>query len=239
MTNVIGLYDDPEKAKQAIEALMEAGLLEEDVELLNEADDDIERYIGEMGIAQREAHLYAEAVRHGKAVVSAATVEEQIDEVLDILDRNGAMNLDEVAKELGLSEEEGGGGQESESTEIPLVEEELSVGKRRMRATKRVTTEVTEQPVEETINLEEERIEVSETESDRELSPGEAEQAFKEETRDFEETREVPEVKKQARETGKVKISKGTSTREEKVRGSVRKTEVRTEDLESGDGKKR
>ncbi|MBF0333710.1 MAG: hypothetical protein HQL40_08690, partial [Alphaproteobacteria bacterium] len=82
MTNVIGLYDDPEKAKQAIDALMEAGLMEEDVELLAEADDDVERHIGEMGIASREARLYAEAVRQGKAVVSAATGEEQIDEIL-------------------------------------------------------------------------------------------------------------------------------------------------------------
>ncbi|MBF0391328.1 MAG: YsnF/AvaK domain-containing protein [Alphaproteobacteria bacterium] len=231
MTNVIGLYDDPEKAKQAMDALMEAGLMEEDVELLAEADDDIERYIGEMGIARREAHLYAEAVRRGKAVVSAATGEEQIDEILDILDRNGAIDLDEVAKELGLSEEEEGG-EEAEGAEIPLVEEEMSVGKRRMRASKRVTTEVVEQPVEATVDLEEEKLEVSETESDRELSPEEAEAAFKDETLDFEETREVPEVTKQARQTGKVKVSKGSTTRQEKVGGTVRKTEVRTEDLD-------
>ncbi|MBF0333711.1 MAG: DUF2382 domain-containing protein, partial [Alphaproteobacteria bacterium] len=77
-----------------------------------------------------------------------------------------------------------------------------------------------------------EKLEVSETKADRELSPDEAEAAFKDETLDFEETREVPEVTKQARQTGKVKVSKSSTSHQEKVGGTVRKTEVRTEDLD-------
>jgi stress response protein YsnF len=226
MTNVIGLYNDPGKARQVINELLRAGLQENDIELMDQQQDpQLEQHIAEFGISQDHAHLYAEAVRHGKAVLNARAPEDQAERILDILDSNGALNIDEAAKEFSQQQ-----GQQTEV--IPEIEEELSVGKRQtLQGGKRVTAKVTEKPVEESVRLKEEKVEVQRRDSDRKLSPQEAEQALKDQTREFTETREVPEVKKEARETGQVEIKKSATEREEKVKDTVRKTEVQTEEI--------
>lgn len=228
MTNVIGLYDDPGKAKQVINELMQAGLQQNDVELMAEDQQELESHISEFGIRQEDAHLYAEAVRHGKAVVRAQTSDDKAEQILELLNRNGALDLDEVAQEFEQEEQK----QSSERQTISQAEESLNVGKRKtLQGGKRITTKVTERPVEQTISLREEKVEVRQEESNRKLSPEEAESAFKDETREFTETREVPEVKKEARETGRVEIEKSAKEREETVRDTVRKSEIRTEEI--------
>ncbi|MBC7950837.1 MAG: hypothetical protein H7Z12_03320 [Rhodospirillaceae bacterium] len=100
MTNLIGLYDDPGKAQQVITELLRAGLQQNDLEVMAEDQTELESHISEMGIRREDAHLYAEAVRHGKAVVRAQTTDDRAEQILDLLNRNGALDLDEVAHEF-------------------------------------------------------------------------------------------------------------------------------------------
>lgn len=244
MTNIIGLYDDPGMVRQVINELVNAGLHQEDIEVMGgdaRSDQDLEQHIAELGVESRNAHAYAEAVRHGKAVLNARTSDEQADRVLEILNRNGARNIQDVAEELerqgGQQTRQAQGRQqqgENEQTEaISEVEEQMRVEKRQtLQGGMRVKTTVSEQPVEETVRLKEEKIDVERKESERKLSPDEAEAAFKGETRDFHETREVPEVKKEARETGRIEVRKTTEEHEEKVKDKVRKSKVETEKIE-------
>jgi stress response protein YsnF len=116
---------------------------------------------------------------------------------------------------------------------VPVVEEELSVGKREVTGGGvRVTSLVEERPVEETVGLREEKVEADRRPADRELSAEEAEAAFEEKTVEMMGTREEAEVSKTARVVGEVSLNKQTNEREQTVRDTVRRTEVEVEEPE-------
>jgi uncharacterized protein (TIGR02271 family) len=113
---------------------------------------------------------------------------------------------------------------------IPVVEEELKVGKRVVQETEgvRVQRHVTEKPVEESVRLREEQVHVERRPVDRPLSGAEAE-AFKEGMVEVRTTREEPVVSKQARVVEEVVINKEAREHTERVRDTVRRTEVEVE----------
>jgi len=116
---------------------------------------------------------------------------------------------------------------------VPVVEEELSVGKREVSSGGvRVTSSVEERPVEGTVGLREEKVEADRRPADRELSAEEAEAAFQEKTVEMMGTREEAEVSKTARVVGEVSLNKRTGEREQTVRDTVRRTEVEVEEPE-------
>jgi stress response protein YsnF len=131
------------------------------------------------------------------------------------------------------------GATESEEA-IPVVEEEVRVGKREVGGGRvRVRSYVTERPVEEQVNLREERVQVERRPVDRPLEAGEG--AFQERTIEATERGEEAVVDKQARVTEEVGVRKDVDTRTETVRDTVRKTEVEVEDERAtrGGGKER
>ena len=116
---------------------------------------------------------------------------------------------------------------------IPAAEEELAVHKRTVaRGGVRVTTHVSERPVEETVHLREERVEVERRPADRKLSPEEADAAFEEKTVEMTETGEEVEVRKEARVVEEVSLNKRTEEHQQKVRDTVRHTDVELEEIE-------
>jgi uncharacterized protein (TIGR02271 family) len=112
---------------------------------------------------------------------------------------------------------------------IPVVEEELHVGKREVgHGRVRIQTRVVERPVQEQVNLREERVHVERRPADRPLSEGDA--AFRDRTIEAEERREEAVVSKEARVTEEVVVRKDVEERTETVSDTVRKTEVDVED---------
>jgi uncharacterized protein (TIGR02271 family) len=104
-----------------------------------------------------------------------------------------------------------------------VVEEQLRTGKRAVtRGGVRIYTRVTERPVEEDMQLREERVHVDRRPVDR---PAGAE-AFRERSIEMEETREEPVIAKEARVTEEVVVSKDVEDRTERVRDTVRRTDV-------------
>lgn len=116
---------------------------------------------------------------------------------------------------------------EREAT-IPVVEEELEVGKRAKQQDVRVHTRVTERPVEEQVRLREEQVHVERRPVDRPVSAADR-QAMREGTIEVSETREEPVVSKQARVVEEVAIRKDVEQHTETVRDTVRRTEVEVE----------
>ncbi len=115
---------------------------------------------------------------------------------------------------------------------IPAAEEELAVHKRTVaRGGVRVTSHVSERPVEETVRLREEQVEVERRPGGRRLSPEEAEAAFEEKTVEMTETGEEVEVRKEARVVGEVALGKRTEEHEQRVRDKVRRTKVEVEEI--------
>ena len=115
-------------------------------------------------------------------------------------------------------------------TVIPIVEEELSVGKREIqRGGARIHTRITERPVSEQVTLREEQVTVDRRPVDRAATAGDM--AFKEQNFEVTETDEVPVVSKEARVVEEVVVGKTATERTETVSDTVRRTDVDVEDL--------
>ena len=114
---------------------------------------------------------------------------------------------------------------------IPVVEEHLEVGKRVVRrGSVRVFSHVKEHPVEEEVRLREEHVRVERRAVDRPISEAEA-AALRDQTIEMTETAEEPVVHKQARVKEEVIIGKETTEHTEKIRDTVRETDVQVERL--------
>lgn len=111
-------------------------------------------------------------------------------------------------------------------TVLPVIEEQLQVGKREVeQGGARVRTHIEERPVEETVNLREEHVTVERRPVNRPV--GEADiAAFEEGTIEVMERAEQPVVSKQARVIEEVNIGKEVSEHQETVRDTVRRTDV-------------
>ena len=120
---------------------------------------------------------------------------------------------------------------------IPVVEEQVRVGKREVGGGRvRVRSYVVERPVEEQVNLRQERVE-RRAPSGR--PPGDARRRRRSRRRTIEATERGEEavVYKQARVVEEVGMRKDVDTRTETVRDTVRKTEVEVEDDRTGTGR--
>jgi len=112
-----------------------------------------------------------------------------------------------------------------------VTEEELHVGKRAVqRGGVRVYTRVTEKPVEETVRLHDEHVSVERRPVNHPASGAEL-NTFKEGTIEVTETDEEAVVAKQARVVEEVVVRKDVEERTEKVRDTVRRTDVEVEQL--------
>jgi len=108
---------------------------------------------------------------------------------------------------------------------VPVVEEEMKVGKRKVETGGvRVETRVTEKPVEEQVHLHEEKVKVERRPANRAATA--ADTAFKEGTLELHETAEEAVVAKRARVVEEVVIGKEVRDHTETVRDTVRRTDV-------------
>ena len=115
---------------------------------------------------------------------------------------------------------------------IPVVEEELRVGKREVeRGGIRVYSRVEEQPVEEQVSLREEHVHVERRPVDRVATSGDFDKAFSEGTIEVTERSEQAVVQKQARVVEEVVVGKEASERTATVQDTVRRTDVRVEEI--------
>jgi uncharacterized protein (TIGR02271 family) len=114
---------------------------------------------------------------------------------------------------------------------LPVVEEELQVGKRQVeRGGIRVYSRVEERPVEEQVSLREEHVHVERRPVDRPASEADLTN-FKEGTIELTETAEVPVVAKEARVVEEVVVGKEATEHTETIRDTVRRTDVEVEQV--------
>lgn len=124
---------------------------------------------------------------------------------------------------------------ETRSASIPVIEEELQVGKREVETGGvRLRSRIVERPVEESIRLRQEHVNVERTPVNRPATEADF-NTFQEGTVEVTEHAEVPVVAKDARVVEEVSLDKDVSEREETIHDTVRHTEVDTENLDSTD----
>lgn len=108
---------------------------------------------------------------------------------------------------------------------IPIVEEEIAVGKRAVeRGGIRVRTRVVEQPVHEQVRLREEHVDVERRPVNQRVD--DPDRLFQERTVEVTETAEEAVIGKSARVTEELVVKKDVGERVEQIDETVRKTEV-------------
>jgi uncharacterized protein (TIGR02271 family) len=116
---------------------------------------------------------------------------------------------------------------------IPVVEEQLQVGKREVeQGGVRIHTTQTEKPVQASVNLREEQVNVERHRVDRPASTADLNQPGRDAAVEVTAKSEVPIVNKEARVVEEVVVNKDVKERAETVRDSVRKTDVKVEKVE-------
>jgi len=199
-------------------------------------------------------------MRRGSTMVLANVPDDQAQQAKDIMDKFGPVDVEGRAQQWqqqgwqGYDENAQPYNQEQAAqernrystanldqggeTRMPIVEEELRAGKREVnRGGVRVHQTVTEQPVEQTVNLRDETVNVERRPADRNVSDADLQNAFQDQTIEVDEVDEEVVTDKQARVTGEVVVSKQVEEHPETVRDTVRRTEVETEDLGTGQGR--
>jgi uncharacterized protein (TIGR02271 family) len=166
--------------------------------------------------------------------------EENARRAAEIMDRCGAIDVDERAAQYGYNAaasrqdftsdaRTAGPGQT-----VQVVQEELQVGKREVTTGgARLRSRIVERPVEENLRLREERVFVERHPVNRPATDADF-NTFREGTIELTETAEVPVVQKEARVVEEVSLGKEVNERTETIRDSVRSTEVEVERI-SGD----
>ena len=225
-SSVISAFDDQKIASQVIDALLSEGFKDRDIEVLRGKGDELMGEIAEHGFGKEDAREFAEAAGKGKTLVAARVPEEKLERAVAIMERF------ETYQDRGSQ----GAGAEA----VQVVEEELSVGKRKVASGGvRITTSVSERPVKETVRLREEHVGAERRSADRVLSAEEAEAAFEEKTVEMMGTREKAEVRKEARVVGEVALTKETKERQQTVTDTVRRTDVEVEEIEGSSRKRK
>ena len=265
------MFDTRDDADRAVTRLKEAGIADvvltgeenggysvETAPSVSDRDRGFFESIGDFFFPEEDRYAYAEGLNRGGYLVTVSNVPENMyDRALDILEDEGAVDLDARESEWrsqGWTGYTGATGAATGATagaatgadyadrgvdrdltgneKIDIVEERLNVAKRETDAGRvRVRSYVREIPVEEEVQLRSETVQVERRPVDR---PADA-SAFQERTIEAREYRETPVVHKDARVVEEVDLSKNVESHTETVRDTVRKTEVEIEDERTAD----
>jgi stress response protein YsnF len=237
--------------------------------------------LGSLHLSNDDRHAYGEGLRRGGALLCAEVDgHEDADRIISVLEQSASVDLDQRQESWrsegwtpGSNAASGSaatGGTASGSTtsgstaatgrvveeeRIPIVEEELRVGKREVeRGGARVRSYVRETPVQEQVTLREEHVEVERRPVQGQTSTtlgasgttgtaggtgtgnttGNAEDLLQERTIEMRETAEEAVVQKVANVREEVVVTKTAEERTETVQDTVRRTEV---DIEGGEGR--
>ncbi|HEX4748313.1 MAG TPA: YsnF/AvaK domain-containing protein [Bryobacteraceae bacterium] len=193
---------------------------------------------------------YENAANTGGVLLTVQTSDENLDRATAILQKYNPVDINENQTESRTATagqvnagstraaQTGGAkraGSQNLPQSIPVVQEDLQVGKRPVaRGGVRVYSRVIETPKEEKVNLREETVRVDRQPVNRPAQAGDL-RTGREEVIEVQEFAEEAVVQKQARVVEEVRVSKDVAERTETVRDTVRRQEVQVEDL--GEGK--
>jgi uncharacterized protein (TIGR02271 family) len=257
MRKVTALYDSRDDAQQAKQRLLELGVADEHVQILNEsasgtpdAQSTVEHKglwagIKEMFIPDEDRRTFEESIRRGGFLLVASVEADHADAALEALEATNAVDLDRRQDQWKA---EGSLGQEpapvrpplatdpADATEqtIPVVEERLRVGKRQVdQGRVRVRSFVVDEPIHEEVQLREEHVEIERRPVNQPASSSldaGGSGLFREQTVELKETAEEAVVAKDAVVTEELRLRKRAAERVESIDDTVRHTEVEVDD---------
>ncbi len=261
MQTVVGLYKTVSEANKVKQALLSEGYSGGDVTVIDQSESgsaagyegttDTEDSIGSKikhffeGLGGHDEHThsaYTEGIRGGGALVAVDAADGEVDRTAALLEQHGASEI-EGGSSYGAGTGDGfaatGAGRGASSTVtgeqvIPIVQEELVVGKRQVeRGGVRVYSRVVSEAVSENVNLHDERVIVDRHAVNRAATEADFVDAGPIEVR---AVGEEAVVGKSGRVVEEVVVGKTATDRTETVKDSVRHTEVDVEPVTTGVG---
>lgn len=125
-------------------------------------------------------------------------------------------------------------GMDREDVSAEVVEEEMAVGKRKVdQGGVRIRSYITERPVEESVDLRKEHIDVERRPVDRPATEADLD-TFEEGTIEVTATSEEPVVEKRARVVEEVEVHKDVDTERETIQDTLRRKDVDVESMGTG-----
>ena len=187
--------------------------------------DKIKHFFSNLTGSDDDTHsAYTQGVSSGGALVAVNVSEGEVDRASALLRQHGATDIE---NEGGYGASTGTATNVTGEQVIPIVEEELVVGKRQVeRGGVRVFSRVVSEPVSESVSLHEERVVVDRRPVDRPATDADFTDAGPIELRAM---GEEAVVGKASRVVEEIVVGKTASDRTETVSDSVRRTEVDVE----------
>lgn len=243
-TTLVCLFHHQDQAQAAISDLRKAGLDNSLISMVGgpqASSDALEKSeLASLGMPDKDYDHLKHGIADGGVVVAVEASSNQSAAVEKIFQAHSAKQIDEaqtsrpdefvtapvaaaVPAEYLQSE-----------TSIPIVQEELVVGKQQVDlGGVRVYRRIIEIPVEESVSLREEHVVMERRPVDRAVSDRDL--AFGDRTIVLTETAEEAVLSKSARVVEEVVVGKTTSDHVETVHDTVRRTEVQVEELPASD----
>ena len=247
MKTVVGLFSTTAAAEKVRQTLLSEGYEVKNVSVV--ANDEgpvatsgssttaagVGHKIGEffsnlVGGDEHAHHHYATGVNAGGALLTVTTTDEEANEVAALLKQHGARDIE------GGHDSKAYEGERMNETAIPIVEEELVVGKREVdRGGVRVYSHVVEHPASADVTLHNESVSVERRPVNRPATAAD----FATGSGSFEvrATGEEAVIGKSSRVVEEVLVGKEATEHTQQVHDKVRKTEVEVEHL-TGSGEK-
>ena len=251
---VVGLFDEPNEARTVVKELKSAGFSHIDVKNRGE-NRGLTGHLEKHGVPDSHSHFYAEGVRRGGTLVTLFTERRPLhqrrrahapprrgrhQQARQLLqegrlqpprrERPAVQRGEVLGRAQGVRHPRA---QRGEAV-LPEIEEKIHIGKEKVqRGGVRVFARETEVPVEESVTLRDEVIDVYRQNVDRAATADDL-KAFNQGEVVVTETDERAVVSKEARVTGEVHVGKHAEEKTETVRDSVKKREVEVEKIEGG-----
>ena len=244
-TTLVCLFRHQDHARDAIHDLQQAGIPETSVSLIggpgSPADSLDKSELASLGMPDKDYDHLKQGIRAGGVVLAVLAPRQTSKTVEDIFEKQSARKIDESEKTERKAAAVAApiaavpvmAQAVDEQTAIPVIEEELVVGKRAVdMGGVRVYRRVVEIPVEESVTLREEHVVMERRPVNRAVTDQDL--AFESRSIELTETAEEAVVSKNARVVEELLVGKAASQHVETIHDTVRKTEVEIEEIPAG-----
>lgn len=237
-TTLLCLFHHADRAATTLKDLVQAGIPRESITTIAAKDrnNSMLPSLETMGVPASDIQHLREGLEAGGTLITVSVLAQHVGTVEKIFNENEAGKIDDVA----AAPTEAAAAPLSESISqgmkaVPIVEEELEVGKRTVdQGGVRVYRRVVEIPVERSVNLREEHVTVDRHRVDRPATEADLDGRGNR-TIELTETAEEAVISKNAQVVEEVLVGKQVAEHNEHIHDTVRHTEVEVEELPSAE----
>ncbi len=238
---VLCLFHDREHAQAALSDLQKSEVPANSISVIGSGGNSTNSAnssaaLQQLGLPSRDLQVLTDGVQAGGTIIVVSGQETITGKAESIFGKHRASQIDEkvVSDQPVQPTVSAAAAVSANDAVIPVVEEELLVGKRQVkRGGVRVYSRMVETPVEESITLQEEHATLERHPVNRPITGADVD-AMNIRSIEVTESEEVPVVEKSSRVVEEVLVGKETTHHTEQISDTVRKTQVEIEEIEAG-----